>query len=63
MTKQPNYEEAITRLEAIVAQMENDQLDIDSLAKQLAEAKRLIALCEAKLTAADDKVKKILAEK
>ena len=36
-------------------------IDIDSLAKQLTEAKKLIALCEAKLTAANDKIDKILA--
>lgn len=61
MSKQMNYEEAMTRLETIVQQMEQGELDIDSLAKQLTEAKKLIALCEAKLTAANDKIDKLLA--
>ena len=47
MSKQMNYEEAMARLETIVQQMEQGELDIDSLAKQLTEAKKLIALCEA----------------
>lgn len=61
MSKQMNYEEAMARLETIVQQMEQGELDIDSLAKQLTEAKKLIALCESKLTAANDKIDKILA--
>ena len=56
MSKQMNYEEAMARLETIVQQMEQGELDIDSLAKQLPEAKKLIALCEATLTAANDKI-------
>ena len=44
MSKQMNYEEAMARLETIVQQMEQGELDIDSLAKQLTEAKKLIAL-------------------
>ena len=61
MSKQMNYEEAMARLETIVQQMEQGELDIDSLAKQLTEAKKLIALCEDKLNAANDKIDKILA--
>ncbi len=63
MSKQINYEEAMSRLEDIVLQMEQGELDIDSLAKQLTEAKKLIKLCEDKLTATNDKIEKILEEK
>ncbi len=63
MNKQMNYEEAMAKLDTIVQQMEEGELDIDSLAKKLAEAKKLIKLCEAKLTAANDKIEKILEEK
>ncbi len=63
MSKQINYEEAMNRLEDIVLQMEQGELDIDSLAKQLTEAKKLIKLCEDKLTATNDKIEKILEEK
>ena len=44
MSKQMNYEEAMARLETIVQQMEQGELDIDSLAKQLTEAKKLSSL-------------------
>lgn len=63
MSKQMNYEEAMNRLETIVQQMEEGELDIDSLTKQLTEAKKLIKLCEDKLTATNDKIEKILEEK
>ena len=43
--------------------MEEGELDIDSLTKQLTEAKKLIKLCEDKLTATNDKIEKILEEK
>ena len=56
-------EAAMPQLETIVAQMERGELDIDSLAQQLTTAKKLIALCEAKLTATDEKIKNMLAEK
>ncbi len=63
MTKAQKYEEAVQQLEDIVARMENDEIDVDTMARQLAKAKQLIALCRAKLTKADDEIKKILAEK
>ena len=40
--------------------MENDQLDIDTLAEQLKRAKSLIQLCKDKLTKTDDEIRKIL---
>lgn len=63
MTKTQKYEEAVQQLEAMVARMESDEIDVDTMAKQLAKAKQLIALCKAKLTKADDEIQKILAEK
>lgn len=63
MTKAQKYEEAVLQLEEIVARMESDEIDVDTMAKQLAKAKQLIALCRAKLTKADDEIQKILAEK
>lgn len=54
------YEEAIRQLEDIVAKMENDELDIDSLSQQLKNAQRLIKTCKDKLTKADEDIKAIL---
>lgn len=56
------YEEAMNRLEQIVRQMENDQLDIDVIGDKLKEAQRLAKLCKAKLTKTDEEIKAILAE-
>ena len=54
------YEEAIRQLEDIVAKMENDELDIDSLSQQLKTAQRLIKTCKDKLTKGDEDIKAIL---
>ena len=62
MKKQPNYEEAVRRVETLVAQLENNELDIDTLSKRLAEAQKLLALCRDKLTRADEEIHKILDE-
>ncbi|MBQ0073273.1 MAG: exodeoxyribonuclease VII small subunit [Prevotella sp.] len=58
--KQINYEDAMQKLEDIVQRMENGELDIDSLSKELKNAKELIALCRDKLTKTDEEIKKIL---
>ena len=60
MEENVKYEQAVSELEAIVRKMENDQLDIDTLAEQLKRAKSLIQLCKNKLTKTDDEIRKIL---
>lgn len=62
MKKQPTYEEAVRRVETLVAQLENNELDIDTLSKRLVEAQQLLALCRDKLTRADEEIHKILDE-
>ena len=42
MTNSMKYEEAMRELERIVARMENDEPDIDSLGEQLRRAQQLI---------------------
>ena len=56
------YEAAIKELENIVRQMENDQLDIDTLGEQLKRAQALIKFCRDKLTKTDEEIKSILAD-
>lgn len=56
------YAEAITRLEKIVAQIDNSELDIDQLADRIREANEIIAFCAAKLTKAEGEVEKLLAD-
>ena len=40
------YEEAVHQLEAIVAKMEQGELDVDTMAEQLKKAQELIKLCK-----------------
>lgn len=56
------YEEAIKELEAIVSQVENNELDIDQLAGRLKDAQKLIKLCRDKLYKTDEKIKALLCE-
>lgn len=61
MEKKETYTEAMKRLEAIVAQIESNQLDIDTLGERLKEAQKLIKYCRDKLYKADEEIKKMLA--
>ena len=56
------YEEAMTRLENIVAGMENGNLDIDSLCEKVKTAQKLIKMCRDKLTRTDEEIRKILTD-
>ncbi len=62
MKKELNYEAAVQELEQIVDKMENNELDIDSMATKLKRAQELIKLCKDKLTKTDAEIKKILAD-
>lgn len=62
MAKKIKYEQALTQLEEIVEQMENDELNIDELGEQLKKAQKLVKLCKDKLTKTDEEIKKILTE-
>ena len=55
------YEDSIKELESIVRRMDNDELDIDTLATQLKRAQTLIKSCRDKLTKTDEEIKSILA--
>lgn len=48
-TKKETYTEAMKRLEAIVARIEGNELDIDELGDNLKEAQKLIKYCRDKL--------------
>ena len=56
------YEEALRQLEEIVRKMEDDELDVDSLAEQLKKAQELIKLGKDKLTKTDEEIKKLLEQ-
>ena len=55
--------EAMARLEKIVSQIDNNELEIDVLAEKIKEANGIIAFCSDKLTKADKEIEKLLSEK
>lgn len=63
MKKKQTYSEAMARLEGIVRQIDNNELEIDALAEKIKEANEIIAFCSDKLTKADQEIEKLLAEK
>ena len=48
------------RLEEIVGKIENGEMDIDSLAANMKEAKTMVEFCKEKLTNVETEVKKCL---
>lgn len=61
--KKETYLQAMERLEKIVRQMDNNELDIDVLSEKIKEANEIIAFCTQKLTKADQEVEKLLKER
>ena len=57
------YEEALSKLEAIVDKMECGDMDIDTMASELKKAQGLIKVCKDKLTHTDEEIKKLLETK
>jgi exodeoxyribonuclease VII small subunit len=62
MEKMITYTEAIQELEAIVAEIEEGEITIDTLSEKVKRASELIKICKAKLTATEEDVSKILGE-
>lgn len=57
------YEEAVSQLEQIVANLEEGGLNIDELSSELKKAQKLIMLCKQRLTKTDKEIQKILNDK
>jgi exodeoxyribonuclease VII small subunit len=62
MEKKLTYTEAIQELEAIVAEIEEGEITIDTLSEKVKRASELIRICKEKLTATEEDVSKILEE-
>lgn len=56
------YAESMAELEAILASLESDDVDIDALASQVERASQLIAHCEGRLRATELSLQTILAQ-
>lgn len=61
--KKETYSQAMERLEKIVRQIDNNELDLDKLSEKIKEANDIIAFCTDKLTKTDIEVQKLLQEK
>ncbi len=59
---QVKYREAVERLDEIIAQIENEEADVDELAEQVKEAVELIRVCKAKIDKAETEVKKVVED-
>ena len=55
-SSEETFENAMTRLEHIVAQMESDQLPLEALLAQYEEGIKLVKVCEEKLVAAEKRI-------
>ena len=60
MSEQLSYASAIAELEQIVAKMQSDNCDIDSLSGYTTRAMELLKYCKQKLFTTDEEVKKCL---
>ena len=60
MNENITYNEAIARLEEIMNHLQGGNVDVDKLAKELAEAQELIAFCRSRIFKVDEDVKRIL---
>lgn len=60
--KEITYNEAMAEIEAILAKMNDENNDIDSLAGQVKRAGELIKLCRERLRKAEEDVREVLGE-
>ncbi|MFC2096137.1 exodeoxyribonuclease VII small subunit [Bacteroidota bacterium] len=58
--KDISYNEAITEIEEILYQIENEELDIDILTEKVKKVSALLKLCRKKLHQTETEVQKIL---
>lgn len=62
-TKKETYSQAMERLENIVRQIDNNELELDKLGEKVKEANEIIAFCTEKLKKTDLEVEKMWQEK
>jgi exodeoxyribonuclease VII small subunit len=62
MAEKFSYEKAKAELENILAELEEGEASIDTMAKQVKRASELIRLCKEKLYATDKEVQSVLEQ-
>ena len=60
--KDITYSEAVNRIELVLQQIDEEELDVDQLSESIKEVATLIAYCKEKLTKTEDDVQKILED-
>lgn len=60
--KKMTYKEAISEVEEILANIENDELDVDDLSEKVKRVTFLLKFCKDKLFQTQEEVEKILSE-
>ena len=58
----PNYAEALAELEEILAELEDEALDVDVLSQRVERASELIRFCRDRITTARTQVHQIVAD-
>lgn len=61
-TEKISYSEAVRQIEEILAQIENDELDIDQLAEKVKKVSGLLKVCKSKLFETEKEIDKILKD-
>ncbi len=60
-TKNPTFGEAVAEVERILADLEQDEVDIDRLSGEVKRAVELIQVCREKLEKTDGEVRELVA--
>lgn len=60
MTNKLSYQDAFLELQDIVQKIERGEVEIDTLSEMIKRASCLIEVCNAKLTATEEEVEKLL---
>jgi exodeoxyribonuclease VII small subunit len=55
-----DFEKALTRLEAIVDEMESGDLSLEQMIKHFEEGSKLVTLCSGKLNEVEQKIEKLV---
>jgi exodeoxyribonuclease VII small subunit len=60
--KKITYKEAVEEIEKIMAKLENEEIDIDELSKNVKRAGELITFCKQQLRNTEEEIEHILGE-
>jgi len=60
--KEIKYKDAMNQIEKILADIENNQLDVDELSEKVKTATELIKLCKEKLYKTESDIQKIIEQ-